>query len=299
MFLINRCVYVYHYLFTLAVPKFYDVKKWLPLALMLVCNMHYSFAQTLRQNISMPYIGMGAYTTKQVDVFSFASNQAALAQTKEAGVGVFGERRFLLSQISNYGLAIALPTTLGNFGLQINQAGFANFNEQKLGLAYARSLGAKIDVGVQFNYYGYKIPAYNSGSTINFEAGAIAHVSEKLNVGIHVYNPVSTSFGKQTAEKLAAAYKFGIGYDASENFYVSTEIVKEEDVPVNVTGAVQYHFEKQFFVRAGFKSDNKTGYAGAGFLYKKLRVDVSSSFHPQLGVSPGLLLMYNFNKKEK
>ncbi len=243
----------------------------------------------------MPYIGLGAYTTKQLDPFSFTSNQAALAQLKTGGIGIFGERRFLLAENSNYGIAAAFKTNhAGNFGLQINYAGFANFNEQKVGLAYARSLGSKVDIGIQFNYYGYKIPAYNNASTLNFEIGAILHISEKLNAGIHVYNPVSNKIDKAGEEKLASVYKVGLGYDASDNFYFSTEIIKEENLPLNVNGGVQYHFNKQFFARAGFRSDNNTGYAGAGFLYKNLRIDIATSIHPQLGISPGLLLIYNF-----
>jgi hypothetical protein len=256
-------------------------------------------AQSLRHSISMPYINLGAYSTKQIDPFSFTSNQAALAQVKDAGVGVYGERRFLLAENSVYGLALAVPTKKGNFAVQVNYAGFANFNEQKAGLAYARSLGSKVDIGMQFNYYGYKIPTYANASTINFEAGAIIHVTEKINAGVHVYNPVASNLGKTGDEKLASAYKFGVGYDATDNFYFSTEIVKEENQPVNVTGGVQYHFKKQFFARTGFRSDNNTGFAGIGFMVNNFRIDVASSFHPQLGISPGILLVYNFKKSDK
>jgi hypothetical protein len=256
-------------------------------------------AQSLRYSISMPYINLGAYSTKQLDPFSFTSNKAALAQIKNGGIGIYGERRFLLAQNSVYGLAAAIPTKMGNFGLQLNYAGFANFNEQKAGLAYAKSLGGKVDVGVQFNYYGYKIPAYNNASTINFEIGTIVHVTDKINAGVHIYNPVSSKLGKDNEEKLAAAYKFGLGYDATDNFYFSTEIVKEENQPINITGGVQYHFKKQFFARAGFRSDNSTGFAGIGFLYSGLRIDVATSFHPQLGISPGILLIYNLKHNAK
>ena len=247
----------------------------------------------------MPYVAMGGYSTKQTDPFSFTGNQAALAQVKNVGIGMYGERRFLLADNSVYALAAAVPTKLGNFGVQINYAGFQNFNEQKAGLAYGRSLGKKIDIGVQFNYYSYKIPAYQNASAINFEIGAIVHFSEKLNAGIHVYNPVGGNLGKVGDEKIAGVYKFGLGYDASENFYVSTEIVKEEEQAINVTGAVQYRFKKQFFARAGFRSDNNTGFGGAGFLYNNLRIDVAASYHPQLGMSPGILLIYNFKGAEQ
>jgi len=256
-------------------------------------------AQSIRSSIGMPYLNLSAYSTKQTDPFSFTGNQAALAKTAVGGVGVYGERRFLLAENSIYGLAAAIPTKLGNFGVQVNYAGFQNFNEQKAGLAYGRSLGDKVDIGVQFNYYGYKIPAYQNGTAINFEGGAIFHLSDKLNAGVHIYNPVGGTIDKANDEKLASVYKFGLGYDASENFYVSSEIVKEENQPVNVTGGFQYRFKKQFFARGGFRSDNSTGYGGVGFLYNKFRIDVAANYHPQLGISPAILLIYNFKEMSK
>ncbi len=253
-----------------------------------------SLAQTLRYSVSMPYVSLGAYSTKQKDPFAFTNNQAALAQVDNATAGVFGERRFMLKENSLYGIAAAIPTSMGNFGVQLNYAGFNNFNENKVGLAYARKLGKLLDLGVQFNYYGYRIPQYGNASSVNFEIGAIMHISDKLNGGIHVYNPVGGNLGKDQTEKLASAYKLGLGYDATDNFYVSAEIIKEEDKPVNVTGGVQYQFLQQFFARAGFVSQTGGGYAGVGVGWKNLRLDVSGSYHPQLGFSPGLLLIVNF-----
>jgi hypothetical protein len=247
----------------------------------------------------MPYVSLGAYTTKQPDPFSFTNNQAALAQIKTAGIGVYGEQRFLLTDNSVYGAALALPSKMGNFGVQVNYAGFSNFTENKVGLAYARSLGSKLDLGVQFNYYGYRIPGYNNASTINFEIGTILHLTDKLNAGLHIYNPVGGKLDKRTNEKLASAYKFGFGYDASDNFYVSTEILKEEDKPINVVGGIQYRFMKQFFVRGGFISETGSGFGGAGVAWRNLRLDISASYHPQLGFSPGLLLIVNFKDVRK
>jgi hypothetical protein len=40
------------------------------------------------------------------------------------------------------------------------------------------------------------------------------------------------------------------------------------------------------------------GYAGLGLAWNNLRLDISASYHQQLGVSPGLLLIYNFNSKD-
>lgn len=268
------------------------------LSLLLACIINFNSvtAQSLRYALAQPYISLSAYSVQQNDALSFTGNQAALAGIKNAGIGIYGERRFMLSETSVYTLAGSLPTRLGNFGLMINYAGFKNFNENKIGLAYARKLGKFLDVGVQFNYYNYRIPSYGNASTINFEIGAMMHVTDKLNAGIHVYNPVSGKFGKNSGEKLASAYKMGIGYDASDKFFISSEIIKEEDKPVNVIAGLQYHFAKQFFARAGFISETTSAYAGAGVAWKNLRLDISSSYHPQLGFSPGILLIMNFKK---
>lgn len=250
-------------------------------------------AQSLRQPISAVYIGLGAYSTQQNDVFSFTNNQASLAQYKNASAGVYGERRFMLTEAGVYTAAVAIPSSLGNFGVSAKYMGYKNFNESQFGLAYGRSLGKKVDIGIQFNYYGYRVPAYNSDNTVNFEIGALIHLTDKLNAGVHVYNPVGGKFSK-TDEKLSSAYKFGLGYDASDKFFVSAELVKEEDFPVNMNAGFQYQFAKQFFARGGISSANSVGYAGLGLAWNNLRLDISGSYHPQLGISPGLLLIYHF-----
>jgi hypothetical protein len=256
-------------------------------------------AQSLRYSIALPYTSLSAYSTNQNDAFSFTGNQAALANTKQASIGVYGERRFLLATTSSYAAAVAIPSRLGNFGLSLNYAGFKNFNENKIGLAYGRSVGKKVDIGVQFNYYGYRVPTYGNASAIFFEAGAIMHFTEKLNGGVHVYNPIGGKLNNSEGEKLASAYKLGFGYDASDNFFVSADIVKEEDKPVNVVAGVQYNFAKQFFGRAGFMSESTTAFAGLGLSWKNLRLDIAGSYHPQLGFSPGIMLLTNFGVKEK
>ena len=258
----------------------------------------FAVSQTLRYNISMPYVNLSAYNGKQTDVFSFTGNQAALARLQQVAAGLYGERRFLLAENSAYSMVVAIPTQKGNLGIQLNYAGFTGFNENKLGLAYARSLGKLVDLGIQFNYYGYRIPQYGNEAAVNMELGVLLHFTDQLTGGIHVYNPVGGQLRKTGSEKLASAYKFGLGYEASPSFSISTEVAKEEDKNVKVTGAVQYQFVKQLFARLGFISDTGSGFAGIGLGWKNIRLDFSGSYHPQLGLSPGLLFLFNFKKAD-
>ena len=251
------------------------------------------FCQTVRDPVSASYIGLGAYSNNDPDVFSFHTNQAALAKIKMLSAGIYGEKRFLLNELGLYNAAVALPTSSGNFGLDARYYGFSDYNESQLGLAYGRNLGAKVDVGVQFNYYNVRIAGYGNAAAINFEIGTIFHLADNLDAGMHVYNPLSSSLGKNDEEKLASRYSMGIGYDASEKFFISIEIEKEEDKPVNVNTGLQYKFLPQLLARIGISTATSSIYFGIGFGLRSMRFDVTASYHPQLGITPGLLLVFS------
>jgi hypothetical protein len=263
-----------------------------------VFSVNTGHGQTLRRPVAAPYTGFGAYSLDHTDVFSFTSNQASLAQLKSAAAGVYAERRFLLSELNNYNAVIGVPAHSGNFGLKAGYSGFSDYNETQLGLAYARRLGNKVDIGVQFNYNGIRIAGYGNASAVSFEAGTIFHISEKLHTGFHINNPVGGKFGKDQQEKLPSVYTAGFGYDASDKFFFSAEIIKEEDQPVNVSAGIQYKFIPQLMARAGLSSATSSAWFGLGLSIGSFRIDVTTSYHQQLGITPGLLLLFNFNKKE-
>lgn len=256
-----------------------------------------SDAQTLRRPLAAGYTGFGAYSFDHADIFSFIANQASLAQLKNPGAGLFGERRFMLTELNNYTAVAGIVTSSGNFGLKAEYSGFSDYNETQIGVAYGRKLGNKTDIGAQFNYNGINIPGYGSAAAISVELGAIIHITDKFHTGVHINNPVGGKFGKNQQEKLPSVYTAGFGYEASEKLLVSAEIEKEEDQPVNVNAGFQYKLIPQVLVRAGLSSVNSSGWIGAGLSIRSFRLDIITSWHPQLGVTPGLLLIFNLDKK--
>jgi len=255
-------------------------------------------SQHLRRPVAVAYTGLGAYSINHADIFSFTANQASLAQLKTLAAAVHGERRFLLNELNHYTAVFGLPTASGNFGFKAGYYGFSDYNESQLGLAYGRKLGSKMDIGAQFNYNGIRIAGYGASSAISFEIGTVLHLTEKLHAGIHINNPVGGKFGKDQQEKLSSVYTAGLGYEASEKFFVGTEIIKEEDQPVNVNGGVQYKFLPQILARIGMSTATSTGWVGIGLSWKSFRADVTAAYHPQLGITPGLLLLFSHKKSD-
>lgn len=254
------------------------------------------FGQSARQPLSVKYTGLGAYSKNFTDIFSGTSNQAALAQIKSGGLGVYGERRFMLSELNQFSAIVALPTASGTFAFQGDYFGFASFNENQLGIAYGRTISKQVDIGIKLNYHTIAVAGYGNASAINFEGGALIHLTQQLHAGFHIYNPFSSKFNKNSNEKLASIYKTGLGYEVSDKFFISTEIVKPEDVPVSVNVGFQYNLQQSVLLRAGISTGTNNSFAGVGLRIGQLRLDVNASYHPQLGFTPGLLLLYNFKK---
>ena len=226
------------------------------------------------------------------------TNQASLARLPDAAFGVFGENRFELAETSCYTAIFGIPTETANFALQADYFGSKNFNESQLGIAIARPVGDNFDLGIKFNHYASRIPGYGSLSAFTFELGAVMHLTAQLHSGIHIYNPVGGVLSKNTKEKLPSAYSFGLGYEPSAQFLISVNIVKEENKPVNIDAVGEYNFAKQFFARIGISSGTSTPFGGAGWAWNNFRVDLAASWHPQLGLSSGMMLLVNLQQRK-
>lgn len=257
-------------------------------------------AQMVRQPLAVRYAGLGAYSKNFVDPFSITSNTASLAQLKAGGFGVYGERRFMLEEMNQYSAVVALPTSsFGTFAVQGDYFGFSEFNESQLGVAYARKISKAIDIGAKFNFHNVRIAGYGSASSINFEVGSIFHLTDRLHTGVHVYNPLSSKLGSDGTEKLASMYRFGLGYEVSDRVLVSAEIVKQEDMPVSINAGLHYNVQENIFVRGGISTQSNNSFIGAGVRLGLIRIDVNTAYHPQLGFTPGILLLVNFKKEEQ
>ena len=256
------------------------------------------FSQSAKQSLIPSYLKTGAYSNNQADVFSYTANQAALAKTMSFTAGVFSERRYMLNELNLFSASLALPTQSGNFGLQLHHFGNSNYSETQSGIAYGRKLSDYVDVGIQFNYYTMRISGYGNAAAINFEAGAIFHFTDQLHGGVHIYNPTSSKIGKNEEERIPAVYSVGLGFDASDDVLVSASMEKTENEDLNVIASIQYKFADRFLARGGVSSAASVFFFGVGFSLQSFRLDATASVHPQLGVTPGLMLVYAKPAKE-
>jgi len=249
-------------------------------------------SQALRAPVAAGYLKLGAYSLHHADLFSSLENPAGLSSLRTFAAGVYGEKRYLLKELNNYSAMIGVPTSSGNFGLEAGYFGFRDFNETKLGLIYGRNLGEKLDVGAGFFYQGIQVAGYGNAAAIGFETGGLFHFNEQFHAGIKTMNIFGGKFGRSKEEKLSSVYSLGFGFEGSKKFFAGFEFEKEEDRPLNLNAGIQYKFLPFLQASLGLASATATGWTAIGLNWKNWRFDFISSYHPYLGISPGLLLLY-------
>jgi hypothetical protein len=260
------------------------------LALLLRAAVH---AQTSRLPVSSTYTVLPAYSSQFSDAFSFGGNLGSLGARQSFSAGIYMERRFMLKELGSFSGAVVLPTGSGNFGWKGDYFGSTAYNESSVGLAYAREMGSKFLLGVQFNYFSLKAAGYGRSSAIGVDAGILLRISSQLATGLQVSNPVSATWAKEGAERVPAIYKAGLGYDVSKQVFIGLEAEKVEDQPIGVNAGLHYAVAEKLIARAGVRSAAQLYYLGFGVGLKHFRVDVTVSVHPYFGTTPGMLLHYS------
>ena len=253
-------------------------------------------AQTVHYPPVSYCIGLGAYSKNFDDVFSFTSNPAALGWIQSAGIGIFTEQKFLLEALKFYSMAAAIPLANGGIGINARYNTAGAYKESQFGLAYGKSLGT-VAIGAQFNYSSIQIAGYGKVAAFHFDVGTLWQLSEKLFSGFRISNPAGARFGGNNEEKLAFSCSFGLGYEVSKAVFINTEIIKEEDRSPTILLSLYYSLDDKFFLRAGIATATTTPWLGAGLAWKKMRLDITSSYHPQLGISPGISLIFSGKQK--
>jgi hypothetical protein len=234
------------------------------------------------------------------DIWAVGNNQAGLGYLKNITLGAYYDNKFLLKDLNTGAAAVAFPIKkMGVLAVSYVQTGSKLYKESKYGFAYARAFGENISIGIQLNYQRVFIgEGYNQRKGFfTGEVGLQAKVLKNLTLGAHVYNPTLTKMTDYNNERIPVIFKLGLLYRFSEKVFIAVEGEKDLDYKPYLKFGIEYAPVKQVFIRTGISTNPFQNGIGVGLKFGGLKIDVSSTIHPQLGVSPQMGLSYLFGKE--
>ena len=233
------------------------------------------------------------------NVFSAGNNQAATAFIEKPSVGIFYGNSFFLKGLNDFAFVGAFPIKkAGTIGVSINYLGYNAYNDKKIGLSYSLKLIKELSIGLQLDYLNTKIGNnYGSKNYFTFEFGIFAQPIKELSIGAHIYNPLSLTVDEASNEKVPTIFKLAATYNIKNMVFLTAETEKDIRDEFIFRFGLDYRPIDILSLRGGISTQPITGVFGVGFNVKGLKIDLNSSFHPNLGFSTQAGLSYAFGKK--
>jgi len=218
-------------------------------------------------------------------VLAMYGNEAGIASLEGFEAYASAERRFGSQALNFFSIVGAIPTKLGSFGGTIQYHGFENYNEQLIGVAYARKIFNLLALGAQFDLLQVHIPGYGRTSSATAEFGLQARITSAVLLGVHIYNPFEIEW--LDGEKWPVVFDMGISYSPTDKLMIVGELEKVSDLEENIKFGLQYEIVEAFALRVGFNTNPSIVTFGVGYrLSTGWSFDVGSTAHRELGLSP-------------
>lgn len=234
--------------------------------------------------------GMGSVCVMKTGFWPSFSNQALLANNTSFIAGFNYENRFNLRELGTRTAGLIIPAGRTSLGLTYSHFGYSDFRRSMAGLACGMPLGENISGGIQIDYFLEKTPGdYDNYQSVSFEAGLYFMPSEKVSIGIHVFNPVPNSLRKTN---MPSSLRAGAGIELSKVLFAGAEAEMSTGEKLIVRTGFEYEVFKKLLLRGGFSSENTSFTFGLGYLLKSIKIDLSFASHEKLGITSSASLIF-------
>lgn len=234
--------------------------------------------------------GMSSLFAGDVDFFMLNPSAAASIQSLHASV-FYSPSPFDLPQLSNGGLAIAVPTEWFETGYAVTSTGYSLYKELTATAVFARSFGI-ISGGCNINYNHLRIEGYGDAAAVGIDLAVSVQMSDDIRWGVSLLNINRPSIGREK-ELLPQWYLTGITCQFLSTASVSFTMIKDVMYPLSVRTGVKFSPIDIIDFQVGVSSDPSRYYAGIGINYMSLSVRYSMATHADLGLTHTIGLSFS------
>jgi hypothetical protein len=225
------------------------------------------------------------------DINAMYTNIAGIAEISNFAVDGSYSRRFGLEDLSQTSVSIVKTLRIGSIGLALSNFGFTAYNEQKIGLAYARKLGKSVNIGGQFDLLRLNQQNLGSATIYTFEIGAQYRVYKQVLVGTHIFSPGTVRWSDET--DIGSRYTTGVQYMPSDKIALVFEVSKIVYKPTEIKVAATYKVSPAVTINMGANPLTQIYGLGLSFDWNdRYHLSAATSSHQRLGYTPAFSLQY-------
>lgn len=236
-----------------------------------------------------------------VDALAFHHNPGALGFLDKGTAGLTYESRYALKELQSQSFAIAVPLKVGVISAGGQFYGYDAYRTTRAGVGYSMKLFESISAGVQINYLGMSFGSsyYGRKHGISAEFGALAKITDQVNVGFSIVNLTRSKLSEFKDERFGTLMRLGVSYKVIEELLLVGELEQEIAFKTRVRAGIEYHPIDLLYIRAGVQGAPIDLAFGFGLKYKGYKLDLSTQYNQILGWSPAISFLFDFYHPKK
>jgi len=273
------------------ISGFVHIRFYLPVILILIIFSNINAQTGFSSSGGANWLGMARAGVAHTGAASIYLNQAGMTSVHDMAFDISAERRFNLSELTQVSLVAIKSFRFGTVGLVASSFGFDQYNEQKIGFAYARRLSGNISIGGQFDLLRYNIDNIGSKNVFSFETGMIAHINKQITVGAHIFSPVHVKIND--IDKISARFRTGLKYSPSNKVFLLAEVDKSIDQDMELRFGISYIPIKTLTLMTGVNTTLSSFHFGLQLHFSDhYSIATALGTNHILGNSPSISLQY-------
>lgn len=240
--------------------------------------------------------GIGNATVAIADRNSVFNNPAGLGFLQNNFVSTSYHARYNIAGLQTLSLSGNYNAKYANVGFGVERFGDKLYNEQKLGLAIAKSTN-RVSLGLKVSYFQAAIENFASKNTLLTEFGLMTKLSSKIQMGFHAYNLTGAKLF--ASQQIPTVLRLGLSFTPNKQILLVTEAEKDIMLPMLIKAGLEYQIIENVYLRTGITSKLNNAHFGFGFQSKQFIFDYAVSSHSALGFSHHLSISYQIGKNDK
>lgn len=260
----------------------------------LILLFFFPFGKIKAQSFSLPAQQIAMANIKAV-AFEPSSYGNPAASVFFSGLQAFAslENRLQNTDIQGFSLGGAYTSKLGSFQLGINRMGIEGLYLQEISLGFGRKLSEHTAIGGNILVLNRHADHYDDRQAISFNLGTQFALSENVQAGIFLSNPIPDRKELPTFNfnsEIAA----GVIWKLTK-LTTAFEIAKPQNTKYNIKTALDYRPQKALSILGGILVSEKqmTPSLGISYRLKGISITIGSAFYTQLATGLNFGVSYS------
>lgn len=255
-------------------------------------------AQSVSTLMGARAAGMGFASSGLNDEWGIFNNVGSIGSQEKISTTVAYELRPQLKNANRMAFAFNAPMRWGVSSMGVFRFGDDLYNEQIISAGFGNKFGIA-SLGIKANYIQYYADGFGNHSTVSFDFGGLAELTDQLFIGAYINNLNQAKINSDyNSERLPTRLTAGLTFKPKENILITSELDKDLGYDLTWRTGFEYSFKQKFFIRSGVNIKPQSGFFGLGAKRKNLQADYAIQFNTLTGASHQASASFWFNRKQ-